>query len=586
MDTKISNAYAYINHINNVVVDANSATATNITDLYSKYNNSVAQIYELNQTFANTNTAVATEINRMTSKIDNNTATIYQLSQTVVDHQSATALQINQLSSQLLDNLSQSDIYQLNQTIADNQSATATQINSLNSKFDGANASIFELNQTIANTNAAVATQIVTLNSHIDGANARIDSLAQTIVSPNSAIATQIDTLTSQVANSNARITSLSQTVADANSAMAQSLDTLSSRINTNNTAVYSSITELERTFANANVATSIRIDNLSSGLAGANASITELSQTVVTANTATARDFESLRSNVDNVSARVDILASTSTANGISTSTYGVRLDANGVITGLQTFAGSNGASTFDIYASTFRLTDPNNPALKYAPIYFRDGELHLGNTVVDGYLIINGTVVTDSLANKSVSEMVVSTGSDPIAMPGNTDPISNTVVYNPIVDSGSVVNTNIDWSNFNIDLGDLNIGGGGLFAPMPTSLQAAGASALLMAHNIVLKRPARVVMQGYVYANDGGGHSANSHRTSVEIKITPQGGTETTVAANIVSGVPWAVSQSLFVTGAIALPEGTHYVSLVGTTANNDYFTQKFLMSQWLYK
>ena len=137
------------------------------------------------------------------------------------------------------------------------------------------------------------------------------------------------------------------------------------------------------------------------------NASITNLSNVVVTQNAAVATQITTLNTQYNTLSANVAILAnSISTANGASSS-YSLKLDANGVVTGMQTFAGSNGISTFDVYASNFTLSDPNAPALKFKPLSFANGVLYLGNTVVNGSFIINGTVITDTIGNNAVSNL-----------------------------------------------------------------------------------------------------------------------------------------------------------------------------------
>lgn len=495
LGNSISNAYAYITHVNNVVVTSNSATATQINDLFSKFENSTAQIYQLNQTFANTNTAVATQINELSSKIDNSTATIYQLAQTVVDQHSATATEINHLSSQLLNNLSQSDLFQINQTIATEHDATALQINTLNARFDGTDASIYQLNQVTANTNAALATQVDILTSKIAGANATISQLAQTVATPNSAVAIELNNLSSRINGANATITEFKQTEASNNAALANSIYSL-----------------------NANVGTT-------------NARISTLENAVATNNSAQADSISSLNATVGNLSASVTTLQSASANGGFSTAAYGLTVQAGNIITGIQAISNSAGTSEFNILASSFSVSDPNSSA-KYHPLTYKNGTLTIGNCVVDGDLIVNGTVTTKTIANGAVSQTVIATASAP-------------VVYNFLT--------------------------------------------AILNFNITLLYAAEIVCQGYVYGNDGGGHGSASHNTTVQININP--GENNVVNSNILSqnivrSAPWAVDQALFTTGSMTLEPGTYTVSLWGSTANSDTLTQRFLLAQWFYK
>ena len=411
IDNSISNAYTYINQINNVFVNSTTVSSTQINDLYSKFDNATSQIFTLNQTFANSTTAMSTQITELSSKIDGSNATIYQLSQTIATNSNATATQINHLSSQLLDTLSKSDILQINQTIAETSRTLATQINTLDSSFgaeiNNVNANITEFKRTEASNNSALANSIFSLNANVGTTNARISTLESVVATNNSATTSYLLSLNSSVGNISSRVSTLETTAANNNSATASYLLSLNANIASTNAR----IDTLETVVATNNSATASYLLSLNANVGTTNARISTLETAVASNNSAQANSISSLSATVGNLSASVTTLQSASANNGFSTAAWGLTVQAGNIITGIQAISNSTGTSEFNILASSFTVSDPNS-SNKYQPLTYKNGTLTIGNCVIEGDLIVNGTVRTNALAPGAVSNLQYSSG------------------------------------------------------------------------------------------------------------------------------------------------------------------------------
>jgi len=411
IDNSIANAYTYINHVNNVFVNSTTVSSTQINDLYSKFGNATSQIFTLNQTFANSTTAMSTQINQLSSKIDNSTATIENIAQTVATSNRATATQINHLSAQLLDTLSKSDILQINQTISETSRTLATQINTLDSRFgaeiDNVNATIREFKQTEASNNAALAQSIVTLNANVGTTNARISTLESVVATNNSATSSYLLSLTSSIGNTNARVSTLETAAATNNSSTASYLLSLNANIASTNAR----IDTLETVVATNNSATASYLLSLNANVGTTNARISTLETAVATNNSAQADSISSLSATVGNLSASVTTLQSASANNGFSTAAWGLTVQAGNIITGMQAISNSTGTSEFNILASSFSVSDPNSSA-KFQPLTYKNGTLTIGNCVVDGDLIVNGSIKTNAIAPGAISNLQYTSG------------------------------------------------------------------------------------------------------------------------------------------------------------------------------
>ncbi len=108
--------------------------------------------------------------------------------------------------------------------------------------------------------------------------------------------------------------------------------------------------------------------------------------------------------------------------------------IDANGNVTGLDFGTSSTpGSGYFDIISPRFRLIDPTDPLNIKVPLQYVSGQLTFtSDVVINGNVIVNGTVTTTQLGANSVTNYASATiGS--FTNIGNETTIA-TVVFNPL--------------------------------------------------------------------------------------------------------------------------------------------------------
>lgn len=170
--------------------------------------------------------------------------------------------------------------------------------------------------------------QISVLSGSVGQNSARIEEERSLRVSADSALATVLDELTATVNGNTAAISSLSQVLSTTSGTLSTRLDVLSSNFNGFQATVSSQFTA----FANADGALSSRIDTVAVNVAGNTAAIVE---------EATVR----------------------ATADGQIHARWGVDVDINGRVSGIELLDGTNGQSTFTIRADVFQVVNPDYP-------------------------------------------------------------------------------------------------------------------------------------------------------------------------------------------------------------------------------
>lgn len=170
--------------------------------------------------------------------------------------------------------------------------------------------------------------QISVMSGSVGQNSARIEEERTLRVSGDSALAQVLEELTATVAGNSASISSLAQVVATVSGTQSTRLDVLYA-----NFGIFQATTSSQFiAFANADGALSSRIDSVSVNVAG---------------NTAAIIEEASVRANaVGEIQAR-----------------WGVNIDINGRISGIELLDGTNGQSTFTIRADVFQIVNPDYP-------------------------------------------------------------------------------------------------------------------------------------------------------------------------------------------------------------------------------
>jgi hypothetical protein len=170
--------------------------------------------------------------------------------------------------------------------------------------------------------------QISVLSGSVGQNSAAIVTERNIRISEDAALASVLEELSATVAGNTASISSLSQVLSTTSGTLSTRLDVVSANFNGFQATVSSQFTA----FANADGALSSRIDQVSVDVAGNTAAITE---------EATVR----------------------AEADGEIHARWGVDIDINGRISGIELLDGTNGQSTFTIRADVFQIVNPDYP-------------------------------------------------------------------------------------------------------------------------------------------------------------------------------------------------------------------------------
>lgn len=275
--------------------------------------------------------------------------------------------------------------------------------------------------------------------------------------------------------------------------------------------------------------------NSLGQTLTGLQASIGDNTALIDTETTVRADQTSALANSITVTQTQVDgntstITELTSSVNGISAEA-GVALDVNGFISGWRLL--NNGASGSAIFlVNDFAVVTPG--VAPFIPFEIIGGTVFMPHAVV-GTLDANtvntnnlniGAVTTPTMGLNSVSNIYTASS-------------SSTVVQNAY---------------------QTLIGG-----PMTITMAYGGT----------------IIIGGFAYANDGGGHGSSSHTSRVGIIFN--GGE---INFNLVANNPWAVDQALYVQAQVSVGAGTYTVDLWGSATNNDFFTQRQIYAQTFYR
>lgn len=275
--------------------------------------------------------------------------------------------------------------------------------------------------------------------------------------------------------------------------------------------------------------------NSLGQTLTGLNANIGNNTALIDTESSVRASQTSALANSITVVSTQVgnntaSITTLQTSTNGLE-ARYGVALDVNGFVTGWeQNNNGSLGSMT--ILVNNFAVVTPG--VSPFVPFDIIGGTVFIPHAVV-------GTLDVNTVNANNINVGAVTT-------PG----INNGAVSNILTASSS-----------------------------STIVQNSYQSLLSSPISMTLSYGATVIIGGFAYGNDGGGHGSSSHTSRVGIVVN---GAE--VNFNLVANNPWAVDQALYVQAQLNLGAGTYTVDLWGSATNNDFFTQREIYAQWFYR
>lgn len=153
------------------------------------------------------------------------------------------------------------------------------------------------------------------------------------------------------------------------------------------------------------------RIDTVKATADNASAAVTTESNARAAADEALAEQITTVDAKANNATASGQVYFAAHAAPSGSLAAYGIYLTAGSSFTGLELLAMSDGTSAIGMTASSFVFTDSGTT--KQVLTYY-GGQFHFTSDVaIDGNLILNGTVVTASIADNAITHGAAVTGS-----------------------------------------------------------------------------------------------------------------------------------------------------------------------------
>lgn len=238
----------------------------------------------------------------------------------------------------------------------------------LNDETTNRNAAIDIERTARVNSNSALAQQITTLTANISDESstrsAQVQNLETALVTANEAMASNVLNLNANFStlenNVSSQILDQQVVMSTATDAFAQDLQTLTATVNTTDTEVRSLITNESVVRSNEFGAMaqniSILSTNFSNDITNTNALITQEATARSDADSALATQINTVNSSVGDLTTTVNTYSSS--INGIE-GKWGVTINANGQLTGLEILGGGSTQSAIKLRADRFELRD-----------------------------------------------------------------------------------------------------------------------------------------------------------------------------------------------------------------------------------
>ncbi len=259
------------------------------------------------------------------------------------------------LNNGVPDGLSSSNIQAIQTVIAGDGYATSTDITTLNSAIGQNSADISTVNTTIANETSARTSAISALQTDVNGNTADISSNTTAISNETSARAGAISTLQTDVNGNAADIASNLTAISNETSARVAAVQTLTTNVAGNAADISSNTTaisdeESARISADQALQTTVN---------GNTASITNNATAISNETSARASAVSGLQSSINGNTASIAVNQSTiATVDGKLNSSYGINVDANGVVAGLKLLSDGT-TSDMEFAADKFKFTN-----------------------------------------------------------------------------------------------------------------------------------------------------------------------------------------------------------------------------------
>ena len=428
-------------------VGANASFAsTSITALANADSAQVARVDTLtatvgaNATFASTSiTGLATADTALGSRIDSLTTTVGA---------NSTAITSETTSRTNADQALGSRVDTLTATVGTNAAFASTSITALATADTALGGRIDTLNTTVGANSTAISSETTARASADTAMGGRVDTLTATVAdsaasitaevtarsTADSALGSRVDAISTTVAGNTASISSEIVSRTGADSALSGRIDTLSSTVGANAASASSTLTALaladsalggridaitvttgqntaaisNETTARTNAVSSLasQITTLNTTYNGVRADLTSESTTRADADSALGGRIDTLRSDYNGTAATVTTQASTLAQLGQLYGSYGLRVTAGQVVTGITLYAASGAVNYSGIHfeADQFALTKAGSTII---PFLFdtNTGTAYLQNVAIAGDLLVAGTITNSKVQQGAIT-------------------------------------------------------------------------------------------------------------------------------------------------------------------------------------
>lgn len=311
--------------------------------------------------------------------------------------------------------------------------ALASQVTTLNTDYQGNKASVSNQLTTISSSQLALSQQVATFSSQIALNSALIEEETTARVTEDEALAQRITTFQTEYDGNKASVQTQIGALTNADLALAGTVTTLRADFDTNKANVEETLTALStadsataaqittlnaqvdraRSYRQATAPTDAKVGDLwfdtddnnrsyrydgggwqetsDTRIAATQASITNEATVRASADSALANQINTVSSSVGNLSATVSTFSQS--INGLNAK-WGVRINNNGAITGIELNSGANATSEFRVQADKFVIA----PQGGGSTVPFR---VEGNTTYIEDAVIKNGTVSTTVSTN-----------------------------------------------------------------------------------------------------------------------------------------------------------------------------------------
>jgi hypothetical protein len=362
-------------------------------------------------------TALANSIAVTAAQLVSNTATLLSQITTETSARIANNLSIantvTTLGAELVSNTTAiyaaiaSNATTLTTSIAAETSARTT----LASQFNTANSTLTSAITNEASTRSTAISGLASTIAQIGvvgtGGSGFILNTGTVSLSSGGTLASELSGLSAATAAVSAAVTTETTARTTAVSSLSSQITSLTSTVTTNNTNVYAAITSEATTRATA-------VSSLTTSVTSLNSSYGSLSGTVSTLSSTVSSNYSTLSSQISTVSTTVS--GHTSSISSISSSVggleaqYVLQVSGSAGVIGYALASGAGGA-TFNVYAPNFNII--NSSGSGAAPFSVTGGVVTMQNVVINGSLLVNGTIQTAHLAVGAASAVAASQSS-----------------------------------------------------------------------------------------------------------------------------------------------------------------------------